>query len=174
MEFRASSVLALLAPLLSGVATCDREESRQLADVTESAKAYVSHFYWFERWARRSVAAAPARLNRDSVLETLFAPVRRDDTPLAIWVQQGTHVGDHLFFRTKKPMPPQSVAWLMLRERFAGLRVASALVPDGRVSRRPPNVEAILLSRSQPSRDSVELTVTIAYPVVTAPTIVLQ
>lgn len=48
----------------------------------------MEHFEAFERWARRTLSAGGQQLSHEALEETLFAPMRRDETALAIWVER--------------------------------------------------------------------------------------
>ena len=108
------------------------------AEAAELVDPHLSHFETFDRWARRAVQADPAFRSAESLEETVFAPVRREDPVLE---------------------------WVNLRDDALGvLEVTTTKVPDPRARfREGEGIRAVLVRRERPGSDGARVSVTVAY-----------
>lgn len=154
--------LALVLPLL---AACeDEERGAELQAAAELAAPFGERFATFDRWARRGVLAAPVRSSRESIEETMFAPIRRDPDLVGVWVVREGGRDVRITWRTELTEPPEGLRWLELRELLGGVRVAVGELPDSRVSSGDrPDVEAVFLEREDSIEGGASVRVVLAY-----------
>jgi len=133
-------------------------------EAAELAEPHLDHFETFERWARRAVSADPAFRSRDSLEETVFAPVRNTEGIAGIWIErQAVHARALSFGALGQP--PKGVAWVRVRNPSRGdIDVSTAKVPSAARTRRSGDAApCVLLRRARPGPDGAEVRLTIAY-----------
>ena len=135
------------------------------SEALELASPHAEHFSGFERWARRALAADPAFRSEATLEETLFAPVRREETVLAVWIDR-ENPETHLVFGHLEE-PPKHIRWARVRhEELGEIEVTTTKVPDPRRRRREGEAEgAVLVRRTGPGADGASVVVTVAYRV---------
>lgn len=107
--------------------------------------------------------ADPAFRSRESLEETVFAPVRREESVLAVWIARRSPDRRLAFGHLEGP--PKSLQWVNIRNEALGdLEVTTAKVPDPRQrSRGAEALRAVLVRRQRPGSDGATVSVTLAY-----------
>lgn len=129
------------------------------------AQPHLEHFATFDRWARRALAADPAFRSRESLEETVFAPVRREEPVTAVWIER--EAPDRRLVFGHLDAPPKDLRWVRVRHEALGeLDISSAKVPDPRRRRTSGEGErSVVVRRSRPGSDGASVVVTVAYRV---------
>lgn len=141
------------------------DEGLSPAEAVQLAEPHLEHFASFDRWARRALAADPAFRSRDSLEETVFAPVRREEPVTAVWIERESP--DRRLVFGHLDAPPKDLRWVEVRHDALGaLDVSTAKVPDPR--RRwaaGEGARSVVVRRSRPGSDRASVVVTVAYRV---------
>lgn len=151
--------LALLALLCLG---CE-EGGLSPGEAAELVAPHVEHFETFDRWSRRAVQADPAFRSTESLEETVFAPIRREQPVLAVWIARRSP--DRRLVFGHLDQPPKNLEWVNVREGSLGdLEVTTTKVPDPRRRfREGEGIAAVLIRRERPGTDGAQVSVTVAY-----------
>lgn len=158
-----------LAVGLALLAACGcSEDGLSASRASELVAPHLDHFARFDRWARRALQADPAFRSRESIEETVFAPVRREEPVMAIWITRRSP-DRRLVFGHLEALPKR-LEWVRVRDGAIGdIDVTTAKVPDPRRRFREGEGErAVLMRRSRAGSDGAEVAVTVAYRVVPA------
>jgi hypothetical protein len=140
---------------------CD-EPDFDAAEASRIAEPRLEHFGDFDRWARRALIADPAIRDRAALEESVLAPIRRQDEVQGVWiVREGSRplAFGHL------EEPPDVEFRTVRAERLGEIGVATHKLPDPR-TRSADQAEkraTVLLRRTRPGDDGIEVTVTVAY-----------
>ena len=133
------------------------------AEAAELSEPHLDHFEGFDRWSRRAVQADPAFRSVESLEETVFAPVRREDDVLAVWIARRSPDRRLVFGHLDEP--PKNLEWVNLRDDALGsLEITTTKVPDPRSRfREGEGIRAVLVRRQRPGSDGAQVSVTVAY-----------
>ncbi len=130
---------------------------------TELARPHLEHFAGFDRWARRALEGDPAFRSRESLEETLFAPVRREGRVSAVWITRRSPDRQLVFGHLDAL--PKGLTWVRVRHEPLGeLEVTTSKVPDPRRRFREGEADrSVIVRRSRPGADGAAVVVTVAY-----------
>lgn len=151
----------LIVALLVG--SCDGGSGLAPREALDLVHPHVEHFDGFERWARRALAADPAFRSTETLEETVFAPVRREERVVAVWIERESPERRLAFGHIDAP--PKRAEWVRVREDTLGdIEVTTAKIPDPRRRfREGEGDRSVLVRRTGPGTDGVTVTVTVAY-----------
>jgi hypothetical protein len=130
-------------------------------EVRADARAHLSEFEVFDAWARRAIEADPAFADRAALEETVFAPIVRDDAVLGAALDRDgvsmVRFGEDVSSIAKQWMP-------LPLDDAVGLEITTAKLADPRAARdAAERIPCIVLRRTAPLSNRVDLSVTVAY-----------
>ena len=154
--------LLIVALLL---ASCDGGSALAPREALELVSPHVEHFDGFERWARRALAADPAFRSPETLEETVFAPIRREEPVVAVWIERESPERRLVYGHIDAP--PKRAEWVRVRDETLGsIDVTTAKIPDPRRRfREGEGDRSVLVRRTGRGTDGATVTVTVAYRV---------
>jgi len=127
-------------------------DQTDLEGVERALQPRMAHFERFERWAHRTLSADGVTSGPGALTETLFAPMRRDQSIRGVWVERIRPLEQIYELPSRCSEPPSA-------NDFQHLRSLDVRWVNGRC-----RDESVTYLRRSRDREGDEIQLTIAYP----------
>lgn len=135
------------------------------AEASRLATPHMGSFNKLDAWVRRTAASDPGFRTHAALEETMFAPLRSEETIVAAWViweESGETAS-----LNESIVLPTNLSWMSLRDDEHGaVRVARSRLQSSAPSAQPSNAtDCVIIAKSARVAANRTLRVAAAYPV---------
>ena len=133
------------------------------AEAARLAEPHMRSFTKFDAWVRRSLSSDPAFPTREALEETIFAPLRSEDSVAAAWITDDK--SQHTLSMDETVLQPANLSWMTVRSDGLGaVRVArSTLAARGSADTSTTGVECVLIEKNERVASTQTVRITAAY-----------